>query len=402
MDLFKRDNECDRQFIWRIGKAKEQGYIDLSWDEIADIFNEELTEIKTKEEKMSSSTYRQQYRIACLYYEDVFKEELESTTNEDLTEQLEEIRKEKYKLFDQRNAYNKLIRDRARQEEINEIVKNAINNGDLPKLDYSKVSIVENTSDDVMLINLHDIHYGANIKNYWNEYNSDICKQRIELYLRKIEDIQNTHKCKKCVVAVNGDCISGNIHQSIAITNKENVIEQIIGVSELLAQFLVKLTSYFENIEFATVSGNHSRFAKKDDAVKGERLDVLVKWYLEARLQNFSKINFKECQEIDSTMYLIDIAGKLYCGTHGDYDGNINKITDIQAMLHKDIYALLCGHLHHNKIDSAQGIKLIMSGSIMGMDDYCIEKRIYGEPEQLVCIVNEKGLKCAYDVNLKA
>ena len=74
MDLFKRDNECDRQFIWRIGKAKEQGYIDLSWDEIADIFNEELTEIKTKEEKMSSSTYRQQYRIACLYYEDVFKE----------------------------------------------------------------------------------------------------------------------------------------------------------------------------------------------------------------------------------------------------------------------------------------------------------------------------------------
>lgn len=401
MDLFKRDNECDRKFIWRIGKAKEQGIINLSWDEIADIFNDELTEVKTKEEKLSASTYRQQYRIACLYYEDVFKEMLNETTNEDLTEQLEEIRKEKYKLFDQRNAYNKLLRDRARQEEINDILKEALAKGELPKLNSSKSILSYNDSNDVMLINLHDIHYGANIKNYWNEYNSEICKQRLELYLAEIASIQHLHKCRKCVVAVNGDCISGNIHQSIAITNKENVIQQIMGVSELLAQFLTELTNYFEEIEFATVAGNHSRMGKKDEVLKDERLDILVKWYLQARLQNINKISFQDCQEIDTTMYLIDICGKLYCGTHGDYDGNVNKVVDIQAMLHKNIYALLCGHLHHNKIDSTQGIKLIMSGSMMGMDDYCVEKRIYGEPEQLVCIVNENGLKCAYDVNLK-
>lgn len=401
MDLFKRENECDREFIWRIGRAKEQGLIDFSWDEITDIFNEELTEVKAVDEKLSASTYRQQYRIACLFYEDVFKGLLNETTNEDLTEQLEEIQKEKYKLFDQRNAYKKLLRDRARQEEINDIIKEALAKGDLPKLDKVIPLKNSNNSNDVMLINLHDIHYGATFKNYWNEYNSKICKQRLELYLSEIASIQNTHKCKKCVVAVNGDCISGNIHQSIAVTNKENVIQQIMGVSELLAQFLNELTKYFEEIEFATVSGNHSRISKKEDALKGERLDDLIKWYLQARLQNYENIGFQDCQEIDSTMYLIEIAGKLYCGTHGDYDGNVNKIADIQAMLHKDIYALLCGHLHHNKIDSAQGIKLIMSGSVMGMDDYCIEKRIYGEPEQLVCIVNEKGLKCAYDVNLK-
>ena len=83
MDLFKRENECDREFIWRIGRAKEQGLIDFSWDEITDIFNEELTEVKAVDEKLSASTYRQQYRIACLFYEDVFKGLLNETTNED-------------------------------------------------------------------------------------------------------------------------------------------------------------------------------------------------------------------------------------------------------------------------------------------------------------------------------
>ena len=50
------------------------------------------------------------------------------------------IKKEKYKLFDQRNAYNQLIRGRARQEEINEIIKKEIHNGNLtaltPKYDF--------------------------------------------------------------------------------------------------------------------------------------------------------------------------------------------------------------------------------------------------------------------------
>ena len=39
-----------------------------------------------------------------------------------------------------------------------------------------------------------------------------------------------------------------------------------------------------------------------------------------------------------------------------------------------------------------------MSGSLQGVDDFCVSKRIFGKPEQLVCICNEKGLICAYDI----
>ena len=66
MDLFKKAGENDRQFIFRVGRAKESGLIDLSWQEITDIFNRELTEIKGPEDRLSASTYQQQYRIAVL------------------------------------------------------------------------------------------------------------------------------------------------------------------------------------------------------------------------------------------------------------------------------------------------------------------------------------------------
>lgn len=396
MDLFKRQGENDRAFIFRIGRAKEQGVIDLTWETIAEIFNDELTEIKGPDERLSASTYRQQYRLAVLYYEDVFKD---MVSNENDIALLEEIKKEKYKLFDQRNAYNELLRGRARQEEINKIIKDEIHNGNLKVLEpnYDKW-LPFYFEDDVMLINLHDLHYGASFSNYWGKYSPEICKQRMEEYLEEIKRIQNIHHCSSCVVACNGDMISGNIHQSIKVTNKENVIKQLIGVSELIATFLSELSGMFSLVRFANVSGNHSRLEKKEDAQKGERLDDVIPWWLEARLQNFENIKFDSYEKIDDTMYLIEIKGKIYCGVHGDYDYNDKKILDLKTMINKDIYGVLTGHLHHNKIDSVQGIKLIMSGSLQGVDDFCVSKRIFGKPEQLVCICNEKGLKCAYDI----
>jgi hypothetical protein len=47
-----------------------------------------------------------------------------------------------------------------------------------------------------------------------------------------------------------------------------------------------------------------------------------------------------------------------------------------------------------------QGVKTIMSGSFLGMDDYCVQKRIYGQAEQMVCVCDEHGIRCSYPVPL--
>lgn len=321
---------------------------------------------------------------------------------EDLLGELEakkiELQKERQKFYDQRAALTKLIRERARQEELNELIMDTVKNGGLPSLDYSPAPVFYSDSD--LLVSLNDIHYGANIDNYWNKYNSDICRDMMKRYLDRILDISELHRCENCIVWANGDLINGNIHHSIAVTNKENVIEQITGVSELIAEFLAELSRHFVTVQYVSVAGNHSRLDIKDKALKDERLDDLVEWYLKARLQHFENIIVGECEKVDSTMYLVDIRGNTYCGVHGDYDGSTAKIQTLQTMAKRPIYAVLSGHLHHCKTDTVQGVKSVMAGSFLGMDDFCVTKRIYGEPEQMVCVCDNSGIRCTYCVNL--
>ena len=313
-----------------------------------------------------------------------------------------ELQAERQKFYDQRNAFNKLVRERSRQEELNEILVKSIQEGDLPRLDYEFDPYgVVTQSDNDLLVSLNDIHYGATVENYWNTYNSDICREMMCRYLDHIIQIARTHSSQNCIVWANGDEISGNIHKSITVTNKENVIEQIKGVSELIAEFIAELSKHFVTVTFVSVAGNHSRLdPNKDNALVSERLDDLIEWYLAARLQSFENVIIGGGEKVDETMYLIDVRGKTYCGVHGDFDGSPSKIQALQTMARKPLYAVLSGHLHHCKIDDVQGIRTIMAGSFLGMDDYCVQKRIYGRPEQMVCVCDETGVRCSYNVSL--
>lgn len=313
-----------------------------------------------------------------------------------------ELQAERQKFYDQRNAFNKLVRERSRQEELNEILVKSIQEGDLPRLDYEFDPYgVVTQSDNDLLVSLNDIHYGATVENYWNTYNSDICREMMCRYLDRIIQIARTHSSQNCIVWANGDEISGNIHKSITVTNKENVIEQIKGVSELIAEFIAELSKHFVTVTFVSVAGNHSRLdPNKDNALVSERLDDLIEWYLAARLQSFENVIIGGGEKVDETMYLIDVRGKTYCGVHGDFDGSANKIQALQTMARKPLYAVLSVHLHHCKMDDVQGIRTIMAGSFLGMDDYCVQKRIYGRPEQMVCVCDETGVRCSYNVSL--
>lgn len=316
----------------------------------------------------------------------------------DIDAQIIELRKERQKLYDQRNAFTKVVRDRSRQEELNEIIVQAVRGGELPRLDYQPHQIIHTDND--LLVSLNDIHYGANVNNAWNKYNSDICKSMMCEYLDKIIAIGKLHRSENCICWMNGDAISGNIHYSISVTNKENVIEQVMGVSELISELLAELSNHFNHVYFVSVAGNHSRInPNKDNTLATERLDDLIEWYIKARLQNFENVHF-ECNKIDSTMYTINIRGKTYCGIHGDYDCSDSKVQALQTMVGVPVYAILSGHLHHNKVDAVQGIKTVMAGSFLGMDDYCVQKRIFGRPEQMVCVCNQDGIVCHYDIDL--
>lgn len=400
MELYQKQNESNFEYQKRLVYGK---LVDKT---LADIDYTELAEALYGQPYASDVARRMVYgskRTLDALETDVKNGAVDMSELASLDSKRIELLKERQKFFDQRNAFNKLIRERSRQEELNEILVEAVKNGNLPRLAYEPCHI--EPSDNDLLVSLNDIHYGADVDNHWNTYNSNVCREMMCRYLDKVVTIGETHGSENCIVWSNGDAISGNIHQSIAITNKENVIEQIKGVSELIAEFLAELSKHFKSVVFVSVAGNHSRITpNKDDALLSERLDDLVEWYLGARLQNFENVTIGAAEgssvKIDSTMYLINIRGKTYCGVHGDFDGSASKVQALQTMARTPLYAVLSGHLHHNKIDEVQGVKTIMAGSFLGMDDYCVQKRIYGKAEQLVCVCDADGIRCSYGVPL--
>ena len=60
MNLQRKENENEEQYIWRIGQAKENGLIDLDWDEIGDIINKEFR--NDASEYRTSSAYRKLFQ----------------------------------------------------------------------------------------------------------------------------------------------------------------------------------------------------------------------------------------------------------------------------------------------------------------------------------------------------
>ncbi len=395
MDIERRNNETKLQYHKRLvyGKLVDKTLSDIDYSELAELVYGQA---------YSSDVARRMFYGSRRTLQLLEDEQASGIDNNNILSELDakmiELRKERQKFYDQRNAFNKIVRERSRQEELNEILVDAVKHGDLHRLNYEP-AYVEPSSND-LLVSLNDIHYGIDINNAWNTYNPDVCRDMMRKYLDRIIAIAQTHHSENCIVYNCGDSISGKIHLTIQITNKENVVEQIKGVSELIAEFLAELSSHFNAVRYVSVSGNHSRLDTKDNSPYDERMDDLIEWYLAARLQDFENIRIDTQSRVDATMFITDIRGKTYCGVHGDFDGSATKIAALQAMAQRPLYAVLSGHKHHNMCDEVQGVKTVMAGSFLGVDDFCIQKRIFGKPEQMVCVCDNTGIVCHYDIAL--
>lgn len=203
-------------------------------------------------------------------------------------------------------------------------------------------------------------------------------------------------------MSLQGDLISGNIHKSIQVTNRENVIEQIKIATELISSFCYELSKHFRVVFMTSVVGNHTRIDKKEDAIHDERLDDLISWAVELSLKHIGNFHVLK-RNIDTGIVDISIRNKTYIGVHGDMDSyNKSGVQNLCLALGFVPYAILFGHLHTCSVDEVNGVKMIRGGSLAGCgDQYTIEKRLTGKPSQMICICNSDGVMAYYPVELK-
>lgn len=315
-------------------------------------------------------------------------------------EQLDEIRKEKQRLNDERTALKKISRENARGEENFGILKQLIQTNGVNTFKPQSVKVEDNGNDIIAC--LSDLHIGMDVMTNFGVYNPEIAKKRLCDYIVEIIKIQHLHHSQNIYLCLLGDQINGSIHPTVQLENRENVIQQIQMAAEAISAFAYELSCHFENVYVADVPGNHSRIGLKDNCLRDERLDDLIKWYMEAKLEHLPNVVFID-RQYDSTIGSIMVRDNEFLLCHGDYDAfseaGLNKLC--MFIGHKPAGVLL-GHLHHCTYDDINDVKLIRSGSFVGAcGNYEIQKRLYNKPSQMVCVVDDKGVKAFYPVILK-
>jgi hypothetical protein len=396
IDLKKKKDETEEQFLWRIGQLVDSGSIE-NWASVNDIIN---TELGIDEDKWrDESSFRKRYQAARNFYNNCFSK-MESNECQAKFDALNrELQRNTIKFRDQRRSWSKQNYTDARFDEVMDLLEERLDN--FAALNFPPHSTPQVNGTDSMIICLSDLHIGQTFSSFWGEYNSDVAKSRLQQYMSEILDIAKRENVNNAYVCMLGDNINNSLHKTIEVTNKENVIEQLKLSIEYITSFCYELTKHFGHVYLASASGNHSRLQAKDLAQHSERLDTFIAWdvcrTLEFRQENFHSLLYKG---IDDGIAEINICGKSYLLIHGDFDNTTKQgYLNLANMLGFFPDYILCGHRHF--CSYSQDTKFVQSGSLAsGGDDYCIEHRLNGKASQMVCICNDVGIKSIHPIIL--
>ena len=368
---------------YKVRLCENKNVYGLTFEQIADILNSESGHT------YSESKWRKEFKNfqrGRLY-------ERKRIGNNMLVEQSRELEKQRIRLSEERAALKRIIRDEARYDSWKDEIVNCIK--DYPVLGKSTIVAhdIVLSGDGTLVVMLTDLHIGMEFDNSIGKYNSEIARERLLQYAAEIIASVKTLKPEKCVVAMGGDIISGIIHNTIRVENRESLVNQLKLASEMVSEFIAAISVAFKSVDVYGVGGNHSRAtANKDDAMLGEMLDDLIPVYLKARLSCFNNVMIHESKE-DKALESLYVENNHTVLVHGEFDdmseANIGKL---QRMTGGLIDVILTAHLHENYFKDITGVHVIRGGCLSGSgDEYCLKKRLSGVPSQMMAYFSADG-----------
>lgn len=246
---------------------------------------------------------------------------------------------------------------------------------------------------------LSDLHWGESVDPNQiggvNRYSLKIAHERLgrcaERAVRLLSILDPALNYPGLVLALGGDMVSGNIHPELVATNEENAIGAVVDLFGALAGLIAGMADKFGHVFIPCVTGNHGR-----DTVKiwsKDRHKTSFDWLL----YTFLAKHFAGDKRV--TFYIPDgpdayyrVGHYRYLLTHGDQfrggDGLIGALGPIVRGDHKKrsrnmqidmaYDTLLLGHFHQYM----HLTRLIVNGSLKGMDEYAYSNNFPFEPPQ--------------------
>ena len=240
-----------------------------------------------------------------------------------------------------------------------------------------------------------------------NQYNRDIAKKRLEHVVNGVVRVRDRYmggmRFDGIVVALNGDILTGDIHDELARTNEAPTMASLPVWVPRIASAIQYLADEFGKVLVVCTDGNHDRFYKKIPMKK--RAESSIAWvfynWLADKLESDSRIEFSITTAPGQVFEIYDTK---FHQIHGDgfrSSGGVGGIypSMLKYLLRQD--ALWANHGHH--IDYhllghwhqyLTGPNFIVNGSLKGYDEYAKNSGFsYEQPRQAFAVVTpERGV----------
>lgn len=313
----------------------------------------------------------------------------EDSTDNLIADQLQELYKERTKVRDVYNAYRRNLRDDARIEGLKECINNAVKTLPTLKPIHQEYDSIASDVEGVLL--LSDFHIGVDCDNFYNKYNIGIASARLAKLVEEVRRYCKKYKICQLNVINLGDLIHGIIHVDSRIEQNEDIISQVMNAAELLANVLYEIQT-FVPVVYRSCVDNHARvIADKHQHIEKENLNRLIDWYIESRLANQSVLFMHDNLDMGLGRFKL-INGKTLMFAHGHQD-NLNTIVQNWMGATREFVDYICiGHYHNTKLKSFNGTKVFVNGSLVGVEEYALSKRLFSHAEQTLLLFDNDNL----------
>lgn len=390
-NYLKRKDETFKEYYIRLYQEKD--LLGLTFKDIGLLLNE------VSGNDYNEAKWRRPYE-GFVQFKEMFGEGVISHSEQEILEEIKEekleLQKEKYRMRDQKREFSAIIRRQARLEHLEEYLREVTESFEGVSLPTSKSNT--NNKKEAM-ITISDWHIGMKFDGRFNTFNHEIAEQRIAKVKNKTLDTVRKENIDTLHIANLGDMISGGIHVSTRVQAEEDVIQQVIRVSEYLKQFIKTFLDEGIQVEYYNIVGNHGRFQSNKSEVAGieENFEKLILTILDTAFSKYKNYNSTGCRD---GIIEVEISNQKIILAHGDMDKNTNAAMRLPQLFGYVPNYIITGHIHHNTSKDFGVTEHIVNPSLIGADDYATGGRFGGKPGQKLILFNETDIESITNIKL--
>lgn len=222
-----------------------------------------------------------------------------------------------------------------------------------------------------------DLHFGATFKSKNNSYSREECKRRFSYLLPILEKEINKNDINLLKIINVADTIQGILRMTDLQINDIPVVEAVVEVSRLLAEFLNELSKFCKIEYYHVSSANHSQtrpLGSKASEIATEDLEKIIINYISDLLANNKNVDV--IYDTDKDYLDIKIFGFECVSLHGHQVKNPTNVIKDLSNLHRKFYSYaFIGHSHSAREiivgeEKHHNLEVLTIPSFIGSDPY--------------------------------